>query len=47
MPLARKSRAMARLGVRKITMLTRYAIASGIAPIGDQLTDDERRMLGK
>lgn len=42
-----KSRAMARLGLRKITALTRYAIESGISPVGDKMTDDERKLLGK
>jgi two-component system NarL family response regulator len=40
-----KSRAMSRLGLRKTATLTRYAIESGISPIGDVLTNDERRLL--
>lgn len=38
-----KAAAMRILGVHKMAMLTRFAIASGISPLGDELTEAERR----
>jgi DNA-binding NarL/FixJ family response regulator len=34
-----------KLRIRRATSLTRFAIENGISPIGDVLTDTERRML--
>jgi DNA-binding CsgD family transcriptional regulator len=38
-----KNRAMERLGIHKAALLTRFAIETGIAPVGDSLTNDEYR----
>jgi septum formation inhibitor-activating ATPase MinD len=40
-----KTKAMARLGIKKVTLLTRYAISSRIAPLGDCLSADELALL--
>ena len=40
-----KSRAMQRLGLHKLSLMTRAAIETGISPIGDRLSDEERRRL--
>jgi DNA-binding CsgD family transcriptional regulator len=40
-----KTRAMRALGIRKITLLTRYAIATSISPIDDKLTRQEQNAL--
>lgn len=41
-----KSKAMARLGIAKIAVLTRYAISSRISSLDDRLTAEELELLG-
>lgn len=38
-------RAMKRLGITKNAILVRYAVESGLSPLGDWLTDDEQQRL--
>jgi DNA-binding NarL/FixJ family response regulator len=40
-----KCRAMQRLGLHKLSLMTRAAIETGISPIGDKLSDEERGRL--
>jgi DNA-binding CsgD family transcriptional regulator len=36
-----------RLGISKSALITRFAVESGISPIGDELTADETRRLNQ
>ncbi|MBI3467905.1 MAG: helix-turn-helix transcriptional regulator [Planctomycetes bacterium] len=40
-----KTAAMKRVGATNSAMLTRYAMAEGISPPGDELTESERALL--
>lgn len=42
-----KWRAMTRLGITKVALLTRYAITSNISPLGDSLTAEEKARLDR
>ncbi len=42
-----KSAAMARLGIDKVALLTRWAIKLGISPLNDRLTPREKKLAGR